>query len=132
MAKLDDTKNKAIQFLINRFSNLQGIYLFGSYATGQTTPDSDIDLAILPTTPIDKVELFDAGLVLGVLLNTDVDLVDLRNSSTVFRMVIINQGKRIYCMDEYACESFEGLVYSMYIRLNEMRIDIIEALKKQG
>ena len=62
---------------LTRYPQLKLAILFGSQATGQATPDSDIDLGLLFDTPLsssDKLELMEA---LGVELSRPVDLVDL-------------------------------------------------------
>ena len=63
--------------LLTRYPQLKLAILFGSQATGQATPDSDIDLGLLFDTPLsssDRLELMEA---MGAEFGRPVDLVDL-------------------------------------------------------
>ncbi len=115
-----------------KISPLYGIYLFGSQATGQATPHSDIDLAVLSDTKLKPLDLYNIAQTIALKLDKDIDLVDLRSVSTVFATQIVAHAKRIYCTDEYICESFEGLVFAKYVRLNEQRQIILDEIKKTG
>lgn len=75
------------------------IYLFGSAATGHVRPDSDIDIAFLS----DKRSLdqrFMLAQQSAERLQRNVDLIDLKQASTVFQAQIVSSGKVIYCADE--------------------------------
>ena len=45
--KIISTINKYIDLVRKEFSDIEQVYLFGSYATGKTTDDSDIDIALI-------------------------------------------------------------------------------------
>ncbi len=69
------------------------VYLFGSWATGQAHPSSDVDIAILPKTPLPpgllsqlRFELEESSLLLTV------DLIDLSQTSQAFRQRILTEG----------------------------------------
>jgi predicted nucleotidyltransferase len=50
---------QAIQSVVDQIASLyhpKKIILFGSYATGQTRPDSDVDLMVIMDTPLTEVE----------------------------------------------------------------------------
>jgi hypothetical protein len=66
---------------------------------------------------------------LASLLSCDVDLVDLRQTDTIFRYQILSKGTRIYG-EGYEVESFETLAYSFYLRFQEERRPIVEAIMK--
>jgi len=53
---------------------ISAIYLFGSVATGQSTPQSDLDIAVLSPRQLPEAALFEAGLDLGRDTGRDVDL----------------------------------------------------------
>ena len=62
---------------LSRYPEFKLAILFGSQATGEASPESDIDLALLADTPIAsdaKLELMEA---LGVEFGRCVDIVDL-------------------------------------------------------
>ena len=63
--------------LLSRYPGLKLAILFGSQATGQATPDGDIDLGLLfdqPLSAADKLELVAA---LGAEFGCPADIVDL-------------------------------------------------------
>jgi uncharacterized protein len=49
-------KDKIISFVLIHYPAIQGIYLFGSYASGNQLPDSDIDIALLLPHEQAKIE----------------------------------------------------------------------------
>ncbi len=113
-----------------RFPVLQGLYLFGSVGSGQDNAESDLDLAALFPRPVDPVALWECAGEIGSLVNRHVDLVDLQSASTVMRMQVIQTGQRIFTTDEVACQTFEMVALSMYVRFNEERQGIIEAIQQ--
>jgi len=82
------------------------IYVFGSRASGQQTPQSDLDLAILGGEPVAPARLYDIARGLEVVLGTDVDLVDLLAASTVLKKEVIENGRLILCVDRDATLDF--------------------------
>ena len=122
----------AIQTIVEALPDVAGIYIFGSAGTNFEKKDSDIDLAILTISPILPAFLWDLSQIIAVHLSKDVDLINLKDASTVFCFQIISTGKRVYCRDQAICDEFEMLAYSSYLRLNEERKEIIDAIKKRG
>jgi predicted nucleotidyltransferase len=109
-----------------------GIYLYGSRADGTARADSDWDLGVLTETPTDAIQRWDAAQTLAINLNADVDLVDVRECSTVMRFEIAGKGKRIYTANRMACETFEYQSLSMYQRFQEERKPIMEEIFRRG
>jgi len=105
------------------------IYLFGSYAKGKERPDSDLDLAFLSSKEIDDYQRFLTAQKLASKLNIEVDLIDLKKASTVFKAQII-QGKLLYAEDEKQKQEFEMLTLKKYARLNEERKEIIDKIER--
>lgn len=110
-----------------------GIYVFGSQADGTARKDSDFDIAFLTSAPahLDPVALFDLANTLASALSTDVHLVDILEVSLDLRFEIITKGKRFYCADRYACDTFEMISISMYQRFEEERKPVVEAFKQR-
>jgi predicted nucleotidyltransferase len=114
----------------------QAIYLFGSYGTGNEWPDSDVDIALL--LPPDEAKkagtlmMSELRFALESLLKKDVDLINLRQVSTVFQKEIILAERRIFCADEYAADEFEMLVLSFYQKLNEERAEVLAEGLRSG
>ncbi len=44
---IDIAVTKYLDLIKDKFSNIETVYLFGSYAKGKSTDDSDIDLALI-------------------------------------------------------------------------------------
>ena len=119
-----------VQRVVSAYPATEAIYLFGSRSANTERPDSDVDIAIL--FPPDQAKqagslvLTDLHLSLQDALKKDVDLVNLRQVSTVFRKEIIMGGRRIYCASAYAADEFEMHTLSLYQKLNDERAAIIE------
>ncbi|MGP3777962.1 type VII toxin-antitoxin system MntA family adenylyltransferase antitoxin [Halanaerobium saccharolyticum] len=114
-------------FLIEELQ-VELIYLFGSYAKGNARPDSDLDLAFLSSKEIDDYQRFLTAQKLASKLNIEVDLIDLKKASTVFKAQII-QGKLLYAEDKKQKQEFEMLTLKKYARLNEERKEIIDKIE---
>lgn len=124
---------KKIQALILAdLPDAQGLYLFGSVATQQATPESDLDLAVLGKRPYEAKQLWDTAQKIAALTKCDVDLVDLQSASTLFKNQILTNGQRFYAQDEFFCNLFETTALSSYLRFNEARAGIIEDIRKRG
>lgn len=125
-----------ISTLLAAYPATQAIYLFGSYGTENEWPDSDVDIALL--LPPDEAKKAGALVMsewhfaLVSLLKKDVDLVNLRQVSTVFQKEIIMAERRIFCADDYAADEFEMLVLSLYQKLNEERAELLAEGLRSG
>lgn len=113
-------------FLKSPFKPL-AIYLFGSYASGNEKPESDVDLAILGDRSFDKKKLFDAALELGVKTNKDVHLVDFQTAPPLLKVEIISKGKILFCADGEKRLVYEMRALKEYEKLNEEREIIFKA-----
>jgi predicted nucleotidyltransferase len=124
------------RIILAHYPDVQGIYLFGSFHTDDEWPDSDVDLALLLPPLAAKLErnlaLSGCAAELADLLGKDVDLLNVRTVSTVFKKEIVAKGRLLYCGDRYAVDEFEMLTLSSYQKLNEERGGIIEAALADG
>ena len=112
--------------------DLIAVYRFGSHGSPSERSDSDIDVAILGRQPYEDARVWHLGQELAAKLGRDVDLVDLRTASTVFRAQIITAGNRLFCADRAYCDSHEDYIFSAYARLNEERRDILSDVLRRG
>ena len=108
------------------------IYSFGSQSRGVARPESDVDLAVLAFAPIPELRRFALAQELATALHRDVDLVDLRNASTVMRIQVLSTGTCLSAPDEQARRQFEMYTYADYARLNEERRDVLKGLAQRG
>ena len=118
------------------YPHAQAIYLFGSYGTADEWPTSDVDIALLlPPEEAKRVgwrEIEEATVALGQLLGRDVDLINLRQVSTVFRHQIVMTGRRLYCANVLDVEEFELLTMALYQKLNQERAEILAEGLRSG
>jgi predicted nucleotidyltransferase len=112
--------------------DLLAAYRFGSTATGQAVPGSDVDIAVLPFAPLDPAFRFDLQETIAVALHRSVDLVDLLQASTVMRMQVLESAVLLFERDRTARLRFETAACSAYARLNEERRAILEQIRKEG
>lgn len=108
------------------------IYRFGSWGTVDERGDSDIDLALLASSPLDPMVRWDLAQKLASVAKRDVDLVDLLSASVVMRMQVVARGERIYSADDNVVQRFEDMVFSSYARFNYERRYILEDIKSRG
>jgi predicted nucleotidyltransferase len=128
--------NAVIEAVKRHYPGVQAVYLFGGHGAGDERPDSDVDLALLLSPeeagPAGSLAMSDLRFELESLLGREVDLVNLRKVNTVFQHEIIQQGRTIYQQSEYAVDSFEMLVMSLYQKLNAERAEILEEIIRNG
>ena len=93
-------KKPIIKILKDNIPNIEAIYIFGSVAEGRDGSSSDVDVAFLSDTPIDSLRVWELSNEIAFELKRDVDLVDLKQTNTIFRFQIISKGERIYFKDE--------------------------------
>jgi len=108
------------------------IYIFGSVSKDKGRKDSDIDIAIMTDRQIDEYKLFILSQKLADILKREVDLVDLRKASTVFKVQIIKTGKIIYNSDNLRKMYFQMRAMRDYALLNEERLEIINKIKSRS
>jgi predicted nucleotidyltransferase len=118
-----------VQIILDDLPNTQAIYLFGSFATGEITAHSDIDLGVLlpheEARTAGDLRFSETAFKISKQTKRDTDLINLRKASTVFQNQIVSTGKLIFCCDEYAKDVFEMLSLSFYMELNELRALIL-------
>lgn len=108
------------------------IYIFGSSVKGAFREDSDVDIAFFSNRDFSEYEIFMMAQELADILKRDVDLINLKNASTVFKAQIIGNGEVIYCKDDIRRMYFEMRAFKEYAFLNEEREIILENIKKRG
>ena len=112
------------------------VYLFGSYGTEYERPDSDVDLALLLPHARGKeagaLGFSPCARALAELLDSPVDLVNLREADTVFQTRVIETGRLLYGAGGRATAEFEMLTLSFYQKLNDERAGILEDIVKTG
>lgn len=121
-----------ISILMDKFVDLQAVYVYGSYATGHFSEESDLDLAIKVEGKLDNLSRWKVQQELAVLIGRDTDLLDLGRTSIVMQFEVISKGRQLYCADRDAVSCYEMLVYSQYLDFNLIRKPIIKAIQDRG
>jgi predicted nucleotidyltransferase len=95
------------------------VILFGSMATGAARAESDVDVAIRGTGPLDLVALTND---ISQLLHTDaVDVVDLRRASPLLMMEVVRGGCLLYERVAGSYAAFCSLAHRRYADTEKLR-----------
>lgn len=108
--------------------NVLFAYLHGSYAEGEETALSDLDIAVFAEEGLGLKEMAGLSRKLSRELEVEVDISVLNDASTGFRHQVLKKGELIYSRDEVRRRRFEEEVYRKYLdmkpfmeRFNEVR-----------
>lgn len=123
--------NKIKSFLIEKIDPIF-LYIFGSAVEGYFREDSDIDIGFFSDKKINGYDIFMIKEELADILKRDIDLVDLKESSTVFKAQVVGKGEVIYSRNENILSEFRIRSYREYSFLNDEREEILERVKKEG
>lgn len=125
-----------VRIVLEAYPDTEGVYRFGSSGTEYERPDSDLDLAVLlpPVLAHETGDLAHSALhaALEAAFGRDVDLINLRAASTVFKIQVISADRLIYCGNRYSVDEFEMLTLSFYQKLNEERAEILAEGLRSG
>ncbi len=114
--------------ILEAHPNATAIYVYGSFASGDQRPDSDLDIAVLLQPQEARQATFALGDLQQALIaqtGREVDLVNLRTVNTVLQFEIVVNGERVYCADQYQADNFEAITMSLFQKLNEERAGIL-------
>ncbi|MEG6570494.1 hypothetical protein EDC21_1232 [Thermohydrogenium kirishiense] len=107
------------------------IYVFGSYAKGNNTKNSDLDIAVLfgdGYDYMDKLNLI--GDLISIFKRDDIDLVVLNTANPVLRHQIIKFGKLIFEENEDIKVEFEVKTLREYMDMEPFRRTQMEFVKE--
>ncbi len=123
--KFEFEKN-IIKIIEKNIKNVGIIYIFGSYAKGTERGKSDVDIAFYSLENYSEYEIFLLAQKISAEIKKEVDLVQLKKSSTVFQKEVVSKGVVIFEKNHIEREKFENTVLKKYMRLNEERKKILE------
>ncbi|NLJ58897.1 MAG: nucleotidyltransferase domain-containing protein [Tissierellia bacterium] len=129
---LTEEEKKIIISILTEDLEPQFIYVFGSYAIGEARSDSDVDIAIYQDCKIDPYKLFQVSNKISLKLKRDIDLVSLREVSTVFAAQIISKSEIIYSKDESLRQNYSIKIFKEYVKLNEEREVVLNSIREDG
>jgi len=130
------TQIKALQETLQNYPQVLFAYLFGSQATGNVTPMSDVDIAVyfekrLSSTEQFRLRLHLIGVLGEALQRNDVELAVLNDDDIVLRYEVVKNGKVIFCRDQSAKNEFFVRTISEYLDTEPMRAFHYEKMKQQ-
>jgi len=110
-----------LKLLPERVASVEGLialWLFGSFARGEATPISDVDLAYLPDERLqgDELERFETDLYILIsdTLRTDeFTFANIRKAPTFIAWQILAEGKLLFCRDEAVCAKVKEYVFNL-------------------
>jgi len=120
------------QTIHNQLRDIWSIYVYGSQASNKALPESDLDVGVLGPEKISCLKLSETAQSTGILLQTQIDLVDLRSVPTDLQAQIVFKGKRTLFAEFNQVKTFEDFIFSSYSRLNEERRFILADIQQRG
>jgi predicted nucleotidyltransferase len=123
--------NPLIQSIRTQLNDVLAIYAFGSRVQNQDNAQSDLDLAVLLPKPIPPLTLWEIASSLSGMVNCPVDLIDLRNASTVMQYQIVSTGIRLWEKKQEG-QLFEVFVCNDKLDLDARRKDLLIDIQHSG
>lgn len=99
-----EKNNKKLNQIFGR-NQVSLAYIFGSFATGRTIKNSDVDVAVMLNKKLNKMDRFEIRLKLiqnlKKFFGREVEVVVLNDTTSLFfKYIIIHEGKLIYQKNE--------------------------------
>lgn len=124
---IQDMTEKLGNFL-SECSDVVVAFLFGSFARGNATAFSDLDIAILFYKKTDSYRINDLREKLSELLNIPLDIVVLNNAAPVIKMQVLKKGILMVNKDPKAYNEFFVNTVKEYDDLKRTRKEIEEKI----
>jgi predicted nucleotidyltransferase len=126
---IDTTRLTAIVSRLGRHPDVAAAYLLGSAAEGRLRSDSDVDIAVLPTTRdgLPTLERMSLAAELSGIAEREVDLGVLSTRNLVYAKEAVTGGRLIFERDHPTTARFEMYALSMYASLQEARRKVLQA-----
>ncbi len=110
---------------------VEAVYLYGSFATGEQNDSSDLDLAVAMPSRLNPLQLWDASNAMADKLNIDLDLLDLKAVDTVVQHQVLTTGRRIFG-EGLLLDLYETYILSAMTSLEELRAPLIADILHRG
>jgi len=110
---------KALPNRVSGIAGLAALWLFGSFARGEATPISDVDLAYLPDERLtgDVLQRFETELYCAIAstLHTDeFTFVNVRRAPAYLVWRVLTEGRLLLCRDEEACAVVKASAFQRF------------------
>jgi predicted nucleotidyltransferase len=120
-----DVEAKLKETLLMR-DDIAFAFLFGSFARGERTRFSDLDIALFFSGTVDFYKTYDLREDLSEMLGIEVDIVVLNTASPVIKMQILSKGVLLLDKDRRAYHEFFVKTVKEYDDLKRNRKEIEE------
>ena len=120
-----------ITAVLKGYPEIELAFLFGSFAGGTATPESDVDIAILFRQAPAYCRREEIQAALSSAINREVDLVVLNGASPILRMQVLKKGI-ILIDDAKVYEEFFVRATGEYDDLKRVRMGIEERILRDG
>lgn len=121
---MDTEDRQLLAEIFGQYPEVQAVYLFGSYVTGNRHAESDLDIAVVPGSEDARAKKLDMLTDLARHGFDNVDLVILDSDDIVLKYETIRHNQLIY-----QAENFDrGAMYSLVVR---QYLDFLPYLKVQ-
>jgi predicted nucleotidyltransferase len=97
---MDHTTEQRIIQALQPFEGVRLIVVFGSVASGQQRPGSDLDVGVLSVQPLSSDQKMAMNNALALAFNRPIDLVDLRNAGQPLLSEIIAGGRPLHDVED--------------------------------
>lgn len=108
------------------------IYAYGSFASGEEWPQSDVDLAVLLPPGQTIPDLLGTSAAVAACVGRNVDLVDLRQAGDVLRSEVLAKGRVVYTAKPDLVLDWEASAMSRYARHREEVRELLEDFRRTG
>ncbi len=120
---------KTVVAIFKEYNEVLAVFLIGSTASGNSRPDSDIDLAVLTDdgksfNPVTRVNIAN---LLSYQLSKPVDLGQISSENLVFAREALLKGYPIFVRDEERMNMIRANLLGMYIQYNLDRKEVVDA-----
>jgi len=100
---------------------IQAAWLFGSVASGDAGPLSDVDIAVLGGAPFSLDDRAQLAADLATAAGRPCDVVMVEQASPVLGMAIADTGRRFLCRNADAADAWEDFALRRYLGTAELR-----------
>ena len=133
---ITETQISALQEALQNYPQVLFAYLFGSQATGNVTPMSDVDIAVFFDERLSSAEQFRLrlhliGILCQALQRNDVELAVLNDEAIVLRYEVLNTGRLIFSRSDEAQIEFFVRSIREYFDTEPLRAFFREKMKQQ-
>jgi predicted nucleotidyltransferase len=120
------------EIILAALPDVWAIYLHGSVASGNTRPDSDVDIALLLPPAQHIPDLLGLSAALADVTGREVDIADLRRAGNMLRKEVLTHGLTLYAANPERVLAWEAGAMTEYAE-HRMRIrDLLEDFQHTG